>query len=207
MSKIIVIDFDGTLFNTPHFKSDVIGIMSSFGVSEQKQKEVEQDLFPSGEYNLFVHLMKMAGDFNLDLVEIKQKIDHLFSHARGYLYEDSVCFLNKMQELGNFVIIYSYGNEEFQRQKIDATGLTDLVDEVHITQNSVKTDVFEFNFSKDLNKIIFIDDNTDALGEVINKFPEVKCIRMKRPKSQAFASEINKKVSKVNSLNQVLEII
>lgn len=185
MSKIIVIDFDDTLFNTTVLRNDIKDELRRLGIGPDLFERTYQKIKDLHGYNLYLHLMLLASDYNLDMIKAKKSFDGIMKQLNRYLFDDATQFLSKLKDRGHFSVIYTYGNKIFQQDKLKACDMDDQVDDVFITPKENKLDLFFDYYNKDLDKILFIDNNPDILMNVNTLFPQIEVVQVARQKQAA----------------------
>lgn len=148
-------DFDGTLFNTALFYENFVNLLKDYGVSESLVVDVRKKLFTMSIFSVNKLVSKIVGDNNLD-ESIYKKVDDLYKN--NYVYEDCVSFLKKVS--GKFeLILLTYGDMEYQKKKIECSGLSSYFNKIIITEkNKALEDV-------DYERGIFIDNSVKELND------------------------------------------
>ena len=178
---MLIVDFDYTLNRTGLFKEEIRKVFASFGVDEQTfessyHKSIQWDGEGYGfDYSFEIHievLKEMGIDINSD--DILSKFDETIK--KSYLFDDAIPFLNYFRSKGEKIVLLSSGNVEFQKKKVDASGIAELVDEVKLSHG---------NKEKYIEKVIdqkplyFINDNLKENNIIHELFPDVIILGMK----------------------------
>ena len=160
----IYIDFDGTLFNTHLFYKDFIKLCNFYDVSE---KNVE-DLKGNELFNLEKIANKIKEKYNLDSTFIN-KVNDLYDSK--YLYKDVIPFLEKYY-LNNNLYIFTYGDKDYQLNKINCCNITKYFKDIIITTDKSKEKV-------DYQNGLFIDNSPLEIKR-ISSAGASNIIRLKR---------------------------
>lgn len=187
MKKLILLDIDNTLFDSPSYKAELFTYIAP--LLENKGIVGAQDLCE----NVYMLSRKASGLFSPDLfvktleeqmhldVEAKEEImkiifdgnllqKHIFSEVKGTL--DT---LKTFGDLG----VFSQGEEKIQKAKIRELLHMFTVEHIHIMQN--KSELFHTVLTHYKNEEVYIiDDALPILFEVKQHFPTVKVVWMER---------------------------
>ena len=157
---IYYVDFDRTLFDTKSFLEDFYDLLLEYNISKEdfikKSHEIE-------DFNPFVilNLMKDKYSFNSNLFV---EIDRLIDKSMVYLYYDALLFLRNIKKSNNTLILLTRGDNDFQNDKIDHSGMRKLLDKVIITTED------KGNLDIDYHGI-FIDDKISELEIILKRNP------------------------------------
>lgn len=180
---IFVIDFDYTLFDVIRFKSRLFNCLADLAVGEELfRKTYAATTTRSAEsydYDVDCQLALLAKEIDFNISEAKEKILEVVKQSRECLYSDSEKFLKEMKKRKRPMILLTHGNEQFQADKVQATGIGDYFDQVIFTVEP-KEKVFS-ELSIDFRQAVLINDNPTENKELKDKFPELKIIRVRRP--------------------------
>ncbi|MFB6292445.1 MAG: sugar phosphate nucleotidyltransferase, partial [Candidatus Nanohaloarchaea archaeon] len=132
------IDFDRVLFKTDEFKQFLEEKLPGFN---------EKYARTGGIYDPEKHAERLGVD--------REEIFELLDRAADFIYED----IDKLRELDvDSLFIVSRGDPVFQREKIERSGASDLVDDVEIVEQE----------DKDVRDIDFLVDDTRAELEQVD---------------------------------------
>lgn len=164
-----IFDFDDVLFHTTkHFKEHMLSVMEKVGaprsfVIEYLDKE---------RWKLF-SLKKLVARFapiNKESVyeEIMGKSDVFINYE---LFE----LIKKLGKSNCFIV--TYGEKEFQLDKIGRTGLTHLFSEIIVTPGSKKEAVKKICLKYKDEEVVFIDDKEHHFKDLdLKQYPNLKTI-------------------------------
>ncbi len=163
--KRFYIDFDGTLFDT-----DKMGTALNDYLSESMKKLTKENsadiLLKIINYrkvdnlNYYQICEKLETEYKLANGTLKTKLDEFLLEDKKFLFEDSVSFLQKLQEQEfevNLLTYSSKNNKDYQMKKIMGSGLLNLTDSIIICTKP-KGELW-----LDYENGIFIDDNPKQL--------------------------------------------
>jgi hypothetical protein len=102
-----------------------------------------------------------------------------------FLYGDTIPFLASHERSRLYIVsavTARYGPlaEAYQRDKIVRTGVASLVNEVLLTGDSKVAALSSLLEKYRHEHVVFIDDKTDVLLEVLHALPELVCVHMVR---------------------------
>lgn len=172
----ILIDFDYTLFDTHALRDSLVAVLSTIGVTKEEYQQGEATITAEGHYSLDKHIALLAEQHQEEL--LFSLIDEVMRNTAPFLYDDAIDFLKRHQE--HDLIVLSYGNKGFQREKIFATGIQDYVQEIVVVEDS-KLDALE-EWSGE--QLISINDKGPEIDEMQNAYPDMKSIWIRRPLSK-----------------------
>lgn len=163
--KRFYIDFDGTLFDT-----DKMGTALNDYLSEHTKKLTNENsadvLLKIINYrkvdnlNYYQICENLETEYKLAKGTLKTKLDEFLLDDKKFLFEDSVSFLQKLQEQEfevNLLTYSSKNNKDYQMKKIMGSGLLNLTDSIIICTKP-KGELW-----LDYENGIFIDDNPKQL--------------------------------------------
>lgn len=189
MPKIIILDFDHTLFNAQYFKKDLAKALSL----SQKiwEKDYQQNKKQYKNYNYQKQIARYPK-------KNQQKFLAVLKNSRKYLYQDSIPFL---KSVGTYhgtsihnIYILSKGDPQFQKKKIVNTGLQKYA-KIKTLSNSKISFIRKI---KNKKNIIFINDRGPEIDEIKNAFPQITAIWIRRANGQ-YKNEPCKKFNKKNN--------
>ena len=176
----IIFDFDNTLFSTTRFVSVLRKAFEDLGIEEnlfeetfEKSKKDSKGYNPEEQFRLIVE--KKSG---LTLDELEESFDGFLSKVPQLLYSDVFDFLKKLEDRFDFYIL-SFGREDFQRKKIEKSGISNFFKEIYITGDKNKVSVLKRFFTSQ-DKVVFVDDRPLTLSRIKERFPEIITVRMNR---------------------------
>lgn len=174
-----VYDFDATLFKTSSLWEAWIKVMKDFGGDEEAILDAGNQLFGEG-----FTLEKHGSILGIRPVDLKRSIQTFSKMTRdvgpSLVFDDVVDFLEEHAE-GNKQTILTFGDYDYQHEKIQASALMDFIDDIRIaTPEQTKADHLRELVESGTDPIIFIDDNPNELLAVHEAGLPVTLMRMVR---------------------------
>jgi len=208
----IFIDFDDVLFNTKRFKEDYYEIFRKNGISKEVlEKCYYEPMERVGEidrYDPAGHVERMCRANNIATADLQEDMLGFIADTKRYIFEDVEGFLGsfKKEEL----CIVSFSDTEFQRFKIFNSGIAGNFQDIEIVNELKAKAIGKIIKKKGLSEdehLYFIDDRVEQIGDVKERFPQIKTILMKR-KEGRYKDQKNKYCDfECSSLKQVKKII
>ena len=193
------LDFDYTLFDTYSFREELYKILEMNGLDSSalpltvEKKDNSQKLL-----NIKEVFKKLSNEMNIPLKNFMDPLEKLYKRAQEYLYSDSVEFLEYLKSKGHKLYIITWGEKEYQEEKLKISKIYDYFDEI-IYAETLK---YELN-NIDYENGIFIDDSVRDLEGLYDK--KVKQLyRIKRKNGKNSNKELNiKEILEFNSLKEL----
>jgi len=204
----IIFDFDHTLFSAKKFYETLKYSFLELKVGEklfqktyQESKSEGKNYKPSRQFELIIKEKP-----EIFLRELEESFRKVLGQSKQFLYPDVLPFLKKIKKDFELVIV-SYGEEEFQRNKIRKSKITNYFKKVFLSKNVNKISIFKKILNDD-EKIIFVDDSPVALFEIKKNFPKTITVRIKRGEGRYSKEKNNKKIDfSVKNLRELEKII
>ena len=154
--KIAILDWDYTLFDTFVFKKSIANFLS---LSLPEFLLEEEEKFQSTPYSLKEHL-------KLNKKQLHE--NDFFKHSLdSFLLLGVKDLIDSLKLKGYLIILLTYGNKNFQKQKINSCStIVSLFDEIIYAQSS------KLNYLKEFLKyshLVIINDNAKELITMANK--------------------------------------
>ncbi len=164
-------DIDSTLFNTPQFAHKHLRplLLERLGLTEEHLLGAEQvyryTLQKATDFDFVAYcgVLAKAGGVS---VEVLLELFALREIYADCLYPEVFAVLTHLQKHGVGLGIYSEGFTEFQRRKLQFTGIIDffIPEEVHIARRKLDTQVI----AKLATGSVVIDDNLEYIDGLIS---------------------------------------
>jgi len=204
----IIFDFDHTLFSVKQFYFALKEAFLKLGVKEKlfqetfkKSKGKSRDYKPYRQFKLVIKLKP-----KISLKRLKKTFDKILKKAPKFFYPDTIWFLKRWQNRAKLILL-SYGEKKFQREKITTSGIEKYFKKVIITRDIDKVKPFRMIF-QDKEKTIFIEDNPTALSEAKKIFPNVITIRINRGEGKYKREPDNPKIDfSIKNLKELDKIL
>ncbi len=204
----IILDFDHTLFSTKKLFDSLKEEFKESGVNDKLFSETFQKSKDPVGYN-------SENQFKLIIEEkpvlnpkkLKEVFKKVINRADQFVYPDVLPVLRNLKK-ENQLILLSYGEKKFQKEKIEDSKITKYFNKIIITQ--------DINKVSDLKKIlkekeiaIFVEDNPYAILEVKKSFPKIITIRINRGEGKYAKEKNNDKtdfvIENLSELKKVFE--
>lgn len=162
----IYIDFDGVLFDVEKFKNALARALLSLGISKRQFWQKYKLLRRHNPFSIKGFVCLLSDDAVMRR-KYATALNKCLKQSDKFVYSDTIGFIKFLRKCGTKIVLYSFGNREFQMQKIkNAARLRHLFDRIIITECSQK------NTLKPNNRhlSIMIDDREDVLLYYSRKF-------------------------------------
>ena len=171
-TTLFCLDFDETLMNTDRLRADLLEAIRRLGKEElattyQEAYETTRELFGIPRLPLVFKTMVERYELDFELHRQLAALFHEFSY-QNYLYPGAEETIHYLKQRGS-VLIFSDGDSFFQPQKIQATGVAQLVDQVIVLPH--KVDYFnDLSGYWPAEHYVFIDDKQTVLDAAKKHF-------------------------------------
>jgi FMN phosphatase YigB (HAD superfamily) len=180
----VFFDFDDVLFETKRFKEDYLKLFQKHGISESIFEEHYYDPLDKNDiknYNPDQHIQRICHDNGLDSELIAREIGIFIRDTKKYVFNDVEGVLERYDK--NDLTIISFSRTNFQKNKIDNSGIANFFREIVIV-NTLKGEKIQKMIEGDkLRKdepMFFIDDRVEQLEDAKNRHPGITTILCKR---------------------------
>lgn len=210
----IIFDFDHTLFSAKKLYSALKEAFFKLRVDEnlfqetfEESKGIGRDYKPSQQFEL---IAKQKPE--IPLKKLKKDFKKILKTAPRFLYSDALSFLKKWSREADLILL-SYGEEKFQKDKIKASKVGKYFKKIIITRDIEKLKPFSKIFThlprgRVPEKIIFVEDNPVALSETKKVFKNVITIRINRGEGKYSREPDNSKIDfSIKNLKELDKIL
>jgi len=178
----IVLDFDGTLYNTEQLWNDWLDRIVDQGIDRDEAAEIGEQLFGVG-FTLREHA-EQAGIAGDELDQLVSDFElYTEEESERLLFNDVKTFIDQHKKKCTFSIL-TFGDPDYQHFKINAAGLDDLIDVIHIARPERKKHLHLKELLSEHEEILFVDDSPRELEAVRDADLSIKLVRMIRPDSR-----------------------
>ena len=204
----IIFDFDHTLFSAKQFYFALKKAFFKLGVKEklfqetfEESKGVGRDYKPEKQFKL-IHKTRPE----IKIGKLKESFEKILKTAPKFLYNDVLGFLKKWSKEADFILL-SYGEEKFQKLKIENSGIKKYFKRVIITRDIDKSKPFKKLFSEN-KKIIFVEDNPQALSKTKTSFSQIITVRINRGEGKYYQESDNPQIDfSIKNLKELEKIL
>jgi len=165
----LIFDFDDTLFkNTPEFKEHLFSVLEKFDVPKKEALAYYQTV-RAKEFSLKNFLEKLLGNTS--------PYEEIMKICPNLLNEE---LLAKAKEAGvENCYLVTNGDQEFQKAKIEATGIAPLFKEIRITPGNKKEIIEKICLENPEEEILFYEDKEKFFKDLDLK--KCKNLKIKHP--------------------------
>ena len=205
---MIILDFDGVLFNDTRFKRDYERLFAGHGVSRRIHRAAyaESRSLHHGGYRHDLHIALIQKHVpTLQLPRIERGIEKLLAHADKYFYADALPFLRHWQSQKKRMALLSRGNT-FQKRKVRASGIArfckpavvaDTADKVVPLRRMIRNTAAQ--------QPVFIDDTKHMVDAIKQNFPHVLVIQVVRGKHRERSTRADAIVPNLSAARRFIE--
>ncbi|MBI2410516.1 MAG: HAD family hydrolase [Candidatus Kerfeldbacteria bacterium] len=166
----LIIDFDYTLFDTECLRRKLVAALH---VSEDEYRKAEAELKKTQLYTLEAHMQLLAG-YPL------QKAYHIVDDAQDCVYPDAIAFLEQITvEKGKRIMLFSFGNPQWQRRKIDGSGLVHFFDDIVLVDTAKELHIEQLNIASG-SDTLYISDRGSEIDRMKQVLPSIQTIWIRR---------------------------
>lgn len=184
----IFLDFDDVVFNTQSFLEQLPGVYKNFGVSpdlfDATYREIKKEHVGKWlGYSFEAHIKKLQEYCSLDKEAVRKAMDDFLEDTKQFVFLDAREFLRWCQEQGYQVSILSFGDLEFQTQKIRGTQLSGYITKILVTDQEKGEALLQEGISSQ-EPVWFFDDRVHFLGGAKKALPFIKTVLVLRPEGR-----------------------
>lgn len=163
--RVFIVDFDNTILDIERLKQEVIL------------------KFPNKKaFNSEYKKAKISGYFDPELLPPSYRDFFYKAQFKKHLFKNSISNLKELKKLGR-VIIFSFGHSEYQKTKIESSGIGDIVGQKNIivVQDKLKgTEKLIRDLQKEkYSQIVIFDDVAEVLEKAFNTNPQTVTVWIK----------------------------
>jgi FMN phosphatase YigB (HAD superfamily) len=178
-----VFDFDHTIFDTGKLWNSWLDVLESAGVDREDSNEKGEEIFGKG-FTLLEHAERLGLSQNESEELISSFTDYTFHESPELVFEDAIPFVKKNQKKHKFSIL-TFGDSDYQNEKISASGVGDYIDDVRIASpERLKAVQLKEILNETDERVVFVDDNPRELVAASGLDSDIDIYRMIRPKSR-----------------------
>lgn len=208
MKKLLLVDFDGTLFDSDLFHKDIsLYLLNTYKTPVEDFLTTYEKAKLDGPHSLRKQF-KILGYKNIGglLNEVKE---HFTPISNKYIYEDTLEFINSNKRE---IVIYTYADSNYFKYKLAITGLGKHKLPV-IAVNTDKNDFLQNNMNTAIkfkkrnvdftnpDRIIWIDDKVGGFSKSIDG---VEFVRIRRDGGKHSIHPTPKGAKEIKSLLEVM---
>ena len=175
----LIYDFDGTLYATHKYFEAWVNALVEHGLNREQIVQGANILFSIG-FTLEAHADQLGlGGKEVEKM-IKQFMKLINEEGASLLFPDVVPFLSEQAD-GHHQTILTFGNPDFQTKKIQASGLSEFIDDIRIARpERTKLEHLREMIEMSSGPITYIDNSPKTLLQVHEAGLPITLIRMIR---------------------------
>ena len=200
----LIIDFDGTMFDTEAFRIETASLFKRMGYNEEQIQLTYQAECLSYLYSPFGQLkrLQLIKASNQNLAEARFK--NLYENSYKYVFPDTIQFLKDMKFKEYELILLTLGDVAFQKAKVENSSLGRFFDK--ILYCDIQKWLYLPKIMDKSDKFIFIDDRADTIDRIGKVFPNSFAIRIDRYKRATIDLNYDSQI-KVKNLEQASKLL
>ncbi|MBI2053366.1 MAG: HAD family hydrolase [Candidatus Sungbacteria bacterium] len=175
---ILILDFDGVLFDGEKFKQDYLRIFSDAGIASDDVRMAYRAgrTHPKGYH----HVLTARVAPHINAKELARRTQALLDKSPRYLYPDARQFLQWCRRTGITLAIVSRG-PAFQKKKITASGIARSFKKITVIPMGPKSEaVHAIMRAHPRHHATFVDDTAEVVDEVKRSLPTLTAVQMTR---------------------------
>lgn len=203
----IVLDFDHTLYSTKSLYEAIKAAFRNLGVDEEMFQQTFQMSKGKGrDYKPARQMKLIEKQTGIKALKLQKELNKVLNISPKFLYPDTVGFLKEYSKKDSLFML-SYGEEKFQKQKVDSAKISKYFKKIKITRDIGKSKPFKMFLSKH-EPVLFLEDNPQALMEVKKVYSQVITVRIKRGEGKYAETPdngyINHKIKNLQELEDIM---
>lgn len=175
---ILILDFDGVLFDGEKFKQAYFRIFRDAGMTS----DAVRTAYRAGRTHArkYPHTMVRAAARHASRATLARRVDALLKTAPEYLYRDTKKFLRWCGQERVVLAIVSRG-PAFQKKKIAASGIARSFKKIVVIPEGAKSVVIQkIMRTYPHDSAVFVDDTKEVVDEVKQSLPALTAVQMTR---------------------------
>lgn len=201
----IIFDFDHTVFNTLSMHEDIIVAMETLGVSEEKYQRVYEDVTYWKMFNVDAFANRLERLFAVSSEDVVQALSKITDRSELYVYDDVKDNAKELISAGHEMYLLSWGDEEWEKNKIDNSGISSYFKKV-VTVSKVKVGYLG-EWCCGNTGIVLINDKPAELKVIKEMHSNFNLIRLKRPGGKFSDQPTPDGVMEAKSMAEVVKLI
>lgn len=178
--KTFIIDLDNTLLDTERFKGalfhSIKPVVSRYLWDKTYQKVMGS--YVSGyNYTFEEHAILLADATDITRSKILKIFQSVAKHLPSFLYRESLPLLEELKKSNKKIILLTYGNIRYQKEKIKLLKINKYFKQIIITPK--KKDETKLPIKSSGKDTVFINDNPFEFAALKKKYPKALFLRKK----------------------------
>lgn len=177
----VYLDLDNTLLATRVFYHEFYRELLLAEGNTEREIDMSYTFFANGATLLGEAFsprrqMEILGWREVTKERVLASIENILREKRGFIFPEVVTVLMELRRRGATLILLTFGNEEFQKQKIIASGIAHHFDEIKVTGGD-KTEIVLGD--REGEAIVFVDDKVEFM-ERLSERKDIQTFHMCR---------------------------
>ena len=196
------LDFDYTLFDTHAFRQGLYEILEQNGL-DNSYLELTPEMKTNGQklLNIKELFKNISETTNIPLNNFINPLEELYTKSHEFVYDDTLEFLNYLKSKNHKIYLLTWGEKEFQKEKIQASKLINYFDEI------IYAEQLKYTLNIDYENGIFVDDSVRDLEGLYQRHAK-QVFRIKRKNGKNSNKELNiKEILEFNSLKELQDYL
>ena len=196
------LDFDYTLFDTHAFREGLYEILQKNGF-DKTYLSLTPEMKSNGQklLNIKELFRSLSAERKIPIENFLVPLEELYGRCDEFVYGDTVEFLNYLKSEHHKLYALTWGDKEFQKEKLIASKLYDYFDEI------IYAEQLKYTLDLDYENGIFVDDSIRDLEGLYNKNAK-QVFRIKRKNGKNSDKELNiKEILEFDSLKELQEYL
>lgn len=204
----IIFDFDHTLLDTHRFKEAIVDKVAAFGPSAEEVRDAHERSMGrrddrTGIYEPDRHIELLRESFPDDesMRKARLAIYDVLENTGDHLYPGAEDLLKRLKDRNFHLVLLTFGNEKWQKEKVDRSGISGYFDEVMTTAGPKGRILKETACGGD--PVIVINDNLRETEDMMRSAPGLHYV-VKRGLNEA---DVNPDVPVVDTFGELERFI
>ena len=178
MKTKILIDFDGTIFNTEQLKENLFSLLESAGFTTEEILRGYRDECKDFKFSINGMLGRLSKVRQFDIANARDGVEKIYEKTPKWIFDDLYPFLSKIDRKKYEVSIFTLGDLDFQKKKAESSGIANYFDNIYYTDKQ-KWDSLAKIVSKD-EEFILVDDRPDTISKISSYYVNATALQIYR---------------------------
>lgn len=196
----LIVDFDDVLFDASKLKEKLFTILEEYGVQKVRERYLfERESDRPFSLRLFIGKVLKEEGVSADIETVYDRVMSICSELRNE------ALLTVLKQNGkDHCLLVTSGEEEFQREKIQRSGIDEYANVVVVVPGSKKDEIEAVCAQFPNEEIIFIDDKNKFFTDIdMEKCPNLKTVLYNENGLENLKAEIaESRSSELRRINQ-----
>ena len=196
------LDFDYTLFDAHAFRKELYKIFDKNGFDKTYLPLTPETKMNAQKLLNIKEIFKsLSKERNIPIENFLVPLKELYARCDEFVYGDTIEFLKYLKSNNHKIYILTWGEKEYQKEKLTASKLDKYIDDV------IYTEKLKYTLDIDYANGIFIDDSIRDLKGLYKQNAK-RVFRIKRPYGKNSNKKLDiKEILEFNSLKELQEYL